>query len=616
MNKNAPKEIFAEYENGKNYKSGLGKHGLYEQTKINERFFVGDQWHGAKCGDSRPLVRHNVIKRIGEYKMSVIGSSPVTVNYSSDGVPNTVGLKDQEDKAREALANGEAYIDETKQPDELEIGIISSALSDYFNATKERVKWDALTEQALRNAYVSGTGVLYTYWDDTVKTGLYADEEQTAPITGDIACETLDIENVVFGDPNCDDVQKQPYILIAQRKSVDDIKRTAKRYHRSKDDLDGIKPDRDISYQSGDMGEVEPEGSKKATLITKLYKEYDNMGNHVIKGIQVCGSCVVRPEWDLKIRVYPISVFSWERRRNCIYGESEITYLIPNQIAINRMLTSSVWSVMLMGMPIMAINKQDFVNDKISNAPGQVLEYTGLPNEIKTAITYFTPPNMTANYQNMIADMISNTLTQSGANDAALGDIRPDNTSAIVAVREAATMPLQPFKQRFYQFCEDTARVFAEFWIMLYGKRSIKIQDERGTWYMPFDGERYKNLVLSVKVDVGASTIWSEAQSIQTLDNLLASQLITPVQYLERLPKGIIPNLTALISQKRRETEQQEAAAQAEAEAALQQAGASADVSPEQVIGELSPEEQEIFANLSPEEQQAMLETAMGGISK
>lgn len=77
-----------------------------------------------------------------------------------------------------------------------------SSLTDYFKTTAERVKLDDLKEQALRNAYISGSGVLYTYWDDRIQTGLYADESGTTPITGDIACEVLDIENVYFGDPN------------------------------------------------------------------------------------------------------------------------------------------------------------------------------------------------------------------------------------------------------------------------------------------------------------------------------------------------------------------------------------------------------------------------------
>lgn len=80
-----PEQIFAEYEAGRTFKAGMGKHGLYEQGKINERFYVGDQWHGANCGNDRPLVRHNVIKRIGDYKMAVISANPVAVNYSVEG---------------------------------------------------------------------------------------------------------------------------------------------------------------------------------------------------------------------------------------------------------------------------------------------------------------------------------------------------------------------------------------------------------------------------------------------------------------------------------------------------------------------------------------------------
>lgn len=95
-----------------------------------------------------------------------------------------------------------------------------TALSDYFKTTAERVKFDDLKEQALRNAYVSGTGVLYTYWDDKIRTGLYADESGTTPIQGDIACEVLDIENVYFGDPNLYDVQAQPISLSPSARAL------------------------------------------------------------------------------------------------------------------------------------------------------------------------------------------------------------------------------------------------------------------------------------------------------------------------------------------------------------------------------------------------------------
>lgn len=652
--KQTPEAIFDAYEKGKNYKSGLGKHGLFEQAKINERFFVGDQWYGADCGNDRPLVRHNIVKRIGEYKMSNIGAAPVSVNYTAEGVPNTVGLQKQQAQLRQRMAQGSmdapgaagsmGVMGFDGPVDREETGLLTTALSDYFSVTAERLKWDRLTEQALRNAYVSGTGLIYTYWDPQVKTGLYADETGTQPILGDIACEVLDVENVVFGDPNCDDVQAQPYILIAQRKSVEELRREARRFGRPRADIEQIRPDRDCSYQSGDRGMQEPEDSKKATVITKLYKEYNSDGtDYTVKAVRVVGGAVIRPVWDLMVRLYPLAVFPWERRRGSIYGESEITYLVPNQIAINRMLTACVWSVMLTGMPIMAVNK-NLIPDPVTNAPGQVLEFTGAADDLQGALTYFNPPQFTNIYQSMISSMIADTLTQSGANDAALGDIRPDNTSAIIAVREAATMPLQPFKQRFYQFCEDIARIWAEFWVMLYGRRSLKMEDENGVWYLPFDGQRYKDLVLSVRVDVGASTLWSEAQSIQTLDNLLAAGLIDPVQYLERMPKGIIPDLTGLISSKQQELEQQQAMQQAAmqqqamqqaagasggevqapaadpAQAAMQQPGpapgqpetGTEQTAVQALLAQLSPEEQALFNSLPAEEQAAMLQNAMG----
>ena len=37
------KEIFAQYQAGVQHKASLGKRGMYEQNRINERFFIGDQ---------------------------------------------------------------------------------------------------------------------------------------------------------------------------------------------------------------------------------------------------------------------------------------------------------------------------------------------------------------------------------------------------------------------------------------------------------------------------------------------------------------------------------------------------------------------------------------------
>lgn len=440
--KRTPEEIFEEHSQAVQYKASIGDKGVFEQTKRNERFYNGDQWHGAKVGNDRPLVRHNVIKRIGDYKLSVLGASPLSVNFTADGIPNTLNLRnrvedetevDFYEQTRKDLANGDEskqILDSLNEVDK--INVVMDALGDYFNVCSERMKFTTLCEQVLKNSYISGTGVLFTYWDSTIKTGLYADKGRTMPIDGDIVCEVIDIENVDFGDTSEDDVQKQPYIIISQRQSVAELKRQARRNGRPEHEVAQITPDSDYTYMSGDLAGNEPSEAGKCTVLTKVWKEYNKTGTeYVVKAIKVCEKAVIKDEWDIGVKIYPISKFAWEKRRNCTYGESEITYLVPNQIAINRMLTASVWAVMMMGMPIMMVNS-DVINQPLTNNPGQVVRFSGSAEDFNNAISYVSPPNFSPNFDQNIQSLISNTLSSTGAYDAALGDVAPTNTSAIM----------------------------------------------------------------------------------------------------------------------------------------------------------------------------------------
>lgn len=604
-----PKEIYSEYQKAREYKSQIGDKGIYEQNKRNERFFVGDQWHGAKCGSERPLVRYNIIKRIGDYKKAMIGASPIAIMYSADGVPNTLGIADKISEVKKSIANGEFAEFDTNTgeiPDVNEINLVMSALGDYEKTTAERLKYNQLLAKVLDNAYISGESILYTYWNPDIKTGLYADDERKVAITGDIDCDVLDIENVYYGDAQCEEIQNQPFIIISQRKSVAELKREAKR--NRVDNVDDIKADKDNGYEAGDRSELEPDETKKATVLTKMWKEYDDNGDYTIKAIKVTENVVIRKEWDLNIRLYPLASFRWDIRRNSAYGESEITYLIPNQIAINRMITSNVWAVMIKGMPIMLVDGE-VITGPVTNDPGQIIKCYG---NTAGAISYVNPPNFSPAFNENIASLVSQTMTQAGANDAALGNMNPDNTSAIIALREAATMPLQMLQNRYYQFCEDVARIWADFWVSMYGKRSLKISDENGTWYMPFDSERYKTLLISVKVDVGASTLWSESQSVRTLDNLLERQIIDVIQYLDRLPKGTIPKVDALIKELKIK-----ASAQPQEVMSGQVGGGNIPTAPDEQLNDMSvkgildslPEDKrELFINLPKEAQIKMLQ--------
>lgn len=606
------KTIWSEYEAGQQYKNGIGDKGIHDQSRINERFFVGDQWHGVNAGNEKPLTRRNIIKRIGEYKMSTIGSAPIAVNYSAEGVPDTTDVNER------AAVKQQMFAGEIPQGDvsDVEISVVMNALTDYFKITAERLKYDDKKDQLLRNAYISGTGILYTYWDSSIRTGLYADEGRTMAIKGDIACEVLDIENVVFGDPNNEEVESQPYIIIARRLDIEAVRREAEKYGMPTED---IVPDGANGYyrNAGDRGEDEPVDSKRVTVLTKLYKKYDDEGNCTVWGKTVTEKAVIRPEWNLLIHRYPIAKFVWERRRSCTYGDSEITYQIPNQIALNQAHSISVWAMQNTGMPKTIING-DLIPDGISNDPAEVVKIYGSAEDMMSAIRYVAPPNYGAAFINFTDAFAQNVLMDNGANDAALGNFRPDNATAIVQAREAAMAPMQIYQNRFYSANEDVARIWADFWITMYGKRSIKINDNGITRYMVFDAERYKDLVITARIDVGASTLWSEAVSIANLGNLLTSQLISFTEYLERIPKGLIPNVSGLINSRKQQEQQAQMQAQMQAKTQIQPDEVSEQqsyVSDEEVLNYVkqnNPELYEKLTQLSPEDQARALSMMRG----
>ena len=515
-----PTDIFEEYRKGTEFKSSLGGKGLFEQSKINERFYIGDQWKGAKCGNERPLVRHNVIKRIGDYKISQILNNKTDIAFSAEGVPAA-----DNDTEYTATKNGALTRDE--------ITSVMRSMSDYYNVTAERLNMESLNAKILRDAYINGTSVLYTYWDSTVDTGLFADEARTAKIKGDICCEVLKISDVVFGDPYVENVEEQPYIIISSRRDVASVIKEARLFGADLSTLQNIED----SATDG-----------KITVLTRLYKVFDKQGLCQVYGIKVTENEVVRREFSTGLRMYPLAVFRWDNLDGCAYGESEITYLIPNQIAINRMITANVWSAMTTGMPIMLVNG-DTVSERVTNDPGQIIRIYGSNDDVERAVKYVSPTSFIKDFDESINNLINNTLTQSGANEVALGDSKAENATALRTMRDAALMPLQIIRNRYYVFLEDTARIWADFWVTHYGKRKIKNRKEGKTVYAVFDGDRYRKIIISARLDVNRSAEYSEKEKLDTLITLFEKGIITKKQLLVRMPEGMISDLAGILSE-------------------------------------------------------------------
>ena len=175
-------------------------------------------------------------------------------------------------------------------------------------------------------------------------------------------------------------------------------------------------------------------------------------------------------------------------------------------------------------------------------------------------------PQMNPQVAQYIQLTTEETEKSQGATSVAMGDTRPDNTSAIVALTRAAQTPHDITKHNIYNAIEDLSRIDLEMMGVNYGKRYVDrpatarermlaqiaqmtdpdieipamVPDE-------FDFSVLKDHAFMIKLDVGASSYYSEMAATKTLENLLMNGFITPVQFLERISDDNMPERIALI---------------------------------------------------------------------
>lgn len=190
----------------------------------------------------------------------------------------------------------------------------------------------------------------------------------------------------------------------------------------------------------------------------------------------------------------------------------------------------------------------DSVNGEITNEPGQIIKVFGSNEDVAGAVKYVTPPTVTKDFDESINTLIENTLSQSGANEVALGDSKAENASALNTMRNASLMPLQIIKNRFYSFIEDTARIWVDFWLGYYGKRNLKVVTKSGTEYISFNAADFKELVINAKVDITPSANLTERERADLLITLFEKGIINRNELLCRMPSGMIANVNELIT--------------------------------------------------------------------
>lgn len=418
-----------------------------------------------------------------------------------------------------------------------EVELLTDILNDQFTGIFEFNKMGACIREFCRNAAVDGDGCMYAWWDPDMETGQDA--------KGGIRTEVIPNTQVMFGNPNDRSLQDQPYILIEKRMLVED----------ARDLL--INGDRDLitadDKESGDPN-LDQLGGAKVTVLTRLWRSKET---GTIHAYQCTRQTEIRKEWDLMLRHYPLTWMSWDFVQDCYHGQAMITGLIPNQIFVNKLFAMSMISLMTLAYP-----KVIYDRTKVSKWSSRVGAAIGVNGNVDGVAKIMDPASISPQISQFIDLAVGYTQKFLGASDVALGDTRPDNTSAIIALQRAAATPMELTKQALLQAIEDLGRIFMDFMGAYYGERFVEVPvpnnpmalpdpsgaDAPRSVIVPFDFSALLGIPCSVELDVGASSYWSEIASMQTLDNLLMQNKISTVEYLKRLPAGQITDRETLIA--------------------------------------------------------------------
>lgn len=505
MFKNKKKECtedWALFEKGREYNFALD---LYSTVNRNERFYRGNQWEGVDS-DGLPKPVFNVFKRVIGYYVSNIMQNKTSIrfNYASP-VGEAAGISKEEAAA------------------------VTDCLNKVIEAKSAKLKLNNLLSDALTDAALSGDAVAYTYWDASAKTG--------QAFKGDFRTVLVDNTNVFFGNPNSKNVQTQPYILISARENVSALIKAAKENGVSDAEIRKICADDDTSFQSGDLAAVENEGTKCTTLI-KMWKD-ENGKVCYRKSVK---NAVICPETTTPLTLYPLCFMNWTPVKNSWHGESVAKELIENQVFINKGFAMAMKH--MMDTAFSKVVYDSTIIDKWTNRVGEAIAVNGSVDSVAKVLP---AGQMQSGMLEVLSLAIAHTKEFMGATDTALGDVDPTNTSAIIALQQASSLPLENIRRSLYAFAESIGLIWLDFVFSYYD--DLRLVEAGGDGYISVPFSRYRPFLFDCRVEAGASGYWSEIAAINTLNSLLQSGNINFKQYLERIPESLIPKKEELLEE-------------------------------------------------------------------
>lgn len=530
--------IWKEYQEGLSFQKSMGFNTKFPEY---ERFKQGDQWPKAtERTKALPRPVFNIVEMFVTNKKSSVLNQNIKMVFSSAEAGNNSNISDEEKN----LINEGAQM-----------------YTDYAYNLWNELDQDALNDMCVEDAATNGTGFIHYYWDTTVKGG------ELAPYIGSLRGESIDALNIFVSNPQEADIQKQRWIIISSRMELKSALEIAEKSGIPKKYTELIQSDEDNEAEGYDTATKEQDGSEKITVLTKYYRKDDGLV-YFMKAVKGCviqeETCLTpadystmgiaeetesgivleeeKPKPNFKgITRYPIAVFTWQRRKKCMWGYGEVEGIIPNQKAINFNVGMMLLSVQDNSWPKLIV-KPGALRQSVTNMPGEILtdHYTS-----GDGVKYMQPPNFNYMAISLVDKVLELSRSTSGVTEVATGEQLGANmaASAIIALQNQAKVPIDNIQRRFYKTIKDVGRIWEEFFKTYYSlPRLITVDETDGTQSAKsFMGTNYTNVEFKLKIDVGASSTYSESLGMATLDKMYDKGDISVDDYIELAPSNVMP---------------------------------------------------------------------------
>ena len=511
-------------ENSLRYKDQLN---LPKKWAENENFKLGDQWAPATEKTKnfpRPVL--NFCSYIVDHKTASIMSENVRMVFTSQG--------NQE---------------------------LGDDFTNFAEREYERMKIDDLNSKILDDSAVKGVGISYFYIQPSV--------DGIVKLQG----EVIDPVNFHCSNPKENNVQKQAWNIVVQRLPLQDVLDMA--------EVNGVKvdlsADKEVLGSEYTNKDVDIDGIEKVNLINFFYRNRNSGKIHLIKTV---ANQIVVNDIDLGINRYPFAVMQWANKTEDFYSKAELDFIKANQRQVNTLMGLQLMNIQLSGFPKMWSKKGALNPKSVKGNIGEIL----IDNSQSNGLNFgWLQPAPLDNFATVLQDnLINHTKALNGAHDSDTGAAKADNATAIMLLQKQSATALGKLKKKFYQYIEDIANIWLEFFCNYY------IIDREYTFINNFGVEETKIFnagtvdidALNVKVDVGVSSQYSEEFTLNSLDKFLQMGLIDFKTYLKYIPANVVPFKESLLKEMQAREEQQ------------------AEEAKEYILSKLNPEELEIFNSL------------------